>query len=95
MSGQVNIQIPSNREGHECKWEVNGMFWMEGGVEGEEENIKQIPHLAALVAADSPGRKDQYGMIKAVVIVRCHLSDLLYSTSARLRMERGDVSVQE
>lgn len=78
MSGQVNIPILSTREGCECKWEVNGIFWMEGGEGGGGENLKQIPQPAG-VTAESPGRKDQYGVIKAALFA----GSLLLGTSSR------------
>lgn len=43
-----------------------------------EENMKRIPQPAP-VTADSPGREDQYGVIKAVLIV----CSLLLGTSLR------------
>lgn len=65
------------------KWDIlGGRRW--GG-----ENIKQIPQPAP-VTAESPGQKDQYGVIKAALMV-CSLllgtsfRPLLFHISGRFR----------
>lgn len=52
--------------------------WKAMGRTRRGENIKQIPQPAG-VTADSPGREDQYGVIKAALMV----GSLLLGTSFR------------